>query len=274
MQKFEVLCVTMNQKDFSKIQEMNINSNIVFANQCDVTSYDEMEFNGHKAKMISTTTRGVGINRNLSLMYSTADICLFADDDVVYNDNYKEIVLKEFEEHPDADIFIFHLETDSEIRKERKYPKTRKCGKFERMPWGAIRVAFRSESVKKANINFTTLFGGGCVFPSGEDSIWLIEARRKGLIFYVSKETIGKVSFEKSSWFTGYDEKFFFGKGVFCEAVHRKTFAFWSIYYALRITKFCELPLAKRIEWINHGKKAYKKMLSYDNYKNLLDDKC
>lgn len=33
MSKFELLCVTMHQKDFSKIQEMNIHSDVVFANQ-------------------------------------------------------------------------------------------------------------------------------------------------------------------------------------------------------------------------------------------------
>ncbi len=33
MLSFEVLCVTMNQNDFSKIKEMNINSDVVFANQ-------------------------------------------------------------------------------------------------------------------------------------------------------------------------------------------------------------------------------------------------
>lgn len=33
MSKFELLCVTMHQKDFSKLQEMNIRSDVVFANQ-------------------------------------------------------------------------------------------------------------------------------------------------------------------------------------------------------------------------------------------------
>jgi len=265
MSKFEVLCVTMHQKDFSKIKEMNIHSDVVFANQCDRIAYEEVEFDGYKAKMISTNTRGVGINRNLTLMYASADICLMADDDVVYNDNYRDVILSEFVAHPDADVFIFHLDTDSE-RKQIKYSKTRKCGKFERMPWGGVRIAFRLSSVKKANVNFTTLFGGGCVFPSGEDSMWLIDAKRKGLTFYVSKETIGKLSFEKSSWFTGLDEKFFFGKGAFYQAVHRKTFYMWALYFILRVKGKCNLTAKQKLMWMNHGKKAYKKMLSFEEY--------
>ena len=93
MSTFEILCVTMNQKDFSKIEEMNIHSNVVFANQANNVCYCEKEFNGSKAKMITTNTRGVGINRNIALMYANADICLFADDDVTYVNNVFEIYL-------------------------------------------------------------------------------------------------------------------------------------------------------------------------------------
>ena len=62
MSRFEILCVTMHQKDFSKIEQMNINSDVVFANQADTTSMDEMEFNGHRARMI-TTVRTTTISR-------------------------------------------------------------------------------------------------------------------------------------------------------------------------------------------------------------------
>ena len=71
MNRFEILCVTMHQNDFSKIKEMNIHSNVVFANQCDHTSFEECVINGHYAKMISTQTRGVGINRNFALAYAS-----------------------------------------------------------------------------------------------------------------------------------------------------------------------------------------------------------
>lgn len=265
MPQLEVLCVTMHQKDFSKIEQMNIHSDVVFANQCDHTSYEESEFDGHTAKMISTATRGVGINRNLSLMYASAEICLLADDDVVYNDNYAEIVLSEFEAHPDADVFIFHFDTDSE-RKQVKYSKTKKCGWFSRMPWGGIRIAFRLSSVRKANLSFNTLFGGGCVFPSGEDSMWLLDAKRKGLTFYVSRETIGRVSFDTSSWFTGFDEKFFFGKGACCAAMHRHSFIFWSRYYLWRYRKAGNMSRVEKKKWINLGREGYKHMQGYSDF--------
>ena len=266
MSKFEILCVTMHQKDFSKLKEMNIHSDVVYANQADRTSYDEMKFEGHTAKMVTTATRGVGVNRNLALTYASAEICLLADDDVVYKDNVEELVTAEFNAHPDADVFIFHLDTDDPIRQQISYPKTKKCSRFCRMPWGGVRIAVRLNSVRKANIWFTTLFGGGCIFPSGEDSMWLRDAMRKGLCFYVSKETIGRVSFETSTWFTGYNENFFYGKGAYCVNCYKRLFYVWMIYYAFRYRKKGELSFKEKCLWMKKGRDGYHKMLSYENY--------
>ena len=232
MGRFEILCVTMHQNDFSKLDEMNIHSDVVFANQCDRTAYEEHEFDGHTAKMISTQTRGVGINRNTALMYATAEICLFADDDVKYVDNVEQLVLSEFDAHPDADIFIFNLDTDDTSRPQKKYFQTKKCSRYCRVPWAGFRIAIRLSSIRKANVWFTTLFGGGCVFPSGEDSMWLTEAKRKGLTLYVSKEIIGTVSFNTSTWFTGYNEKYYYARGVYYAAVHPKTYWVWMHYFS------------------------------------------
>lgn len=265
MSRFEILCVTMHQNDFSKIKQMNIHSDVVFANQADSTSMKELEFEGHRARMITTDTRGVGINRNTALLYAEGEICLFADDDVVYDDDMEKRVIAEFDAHPDADIIIFHFDTDSD-RKQVKYDRTKKCNKLSRMPWGAIRIAFRLNSVQKANIWFTTLFGGGCIFPSGEDSMWLTEAKNKGLTFYASKETIGKVSFEESTWFTGFDEKMYYGKGAFYQTAHPKTFCLWMLYFTVRTHKKSKLSPAQKISWMKNGREGYKKMLSFKDW--------
>ena len=265
MGNLEILCVTMHQKDFSKIQQMNIHSDVFFANQADRTALEEMEFEGHKARMLTTETRGVGINRNMTLQYAQGDICLFADDDITYCDDMEQKVLSEFDAHPDADIMIFHLDTDSS-RKQISYPKTKKCGRFDRMPWGAVRIAFRRSSWQKSNVWFTTLFGGGAVFPSGEDSIWLTEARRKGMTFYVSKETIGKIDMEESSWFTGRDEKYFFARGVFYAATHPKTQWIWRWYAAFSVRANCNLSVGEKIKWMKLGREGYNTMQGYGSF--------
>ena len=266
MSKFEILCVTMHQRDFSKIQEMNIHSDVVFANQAETTKFEEYLFEGHRARMITTDTRGVGINRNLGLLYAQGEICLFADDDVRYCDDVEKIVLSEFDAHPDADIMIFQFDTNSD-RKVKKPQKTRKCSRFSRMPWGAVRVAFRLKELKKINIWFTTLFGGGCLFPSGEDSIWLTDVRRKGLKIYVSNKTIGTVSFETSTWFTGYDEKYYFGKGAFYQAARPKLICLWRHYFALRTRGRGNMPYFEKIKWMRLGAKGYRTNQGYEYFR-------
>lgn len=268
MAVFEVLCVTMHQKDFSKIKQMNLHSNIVFANQGDRTAYEEMAFDGYTARMISTQTRGVGVNRNLALMHAKADICLLADDDVWYKDEMEVLVTSEFEAHPDADVMIFHFDSDDPKRKLSKYKKTKKRSRFSGLPFGGIRIAFRLNSVKKANVWFTTLLGGGCVFPSGEDSMFLQDLKRAGLKIYVSKETIGTVSFATSTWFTGYDQRYYFGKGAFYQAARPKLKYLWMLYMALRTYKKKELSFSEKLKWMNCGSKGYKKLISYDDYVN------
>ncbi len=267
MSSFEILCVTMHQKDFSKLEEMNIHSNVVFANQADDTAYEEYEFDGCTAKMISTNTRGVGVNRNLSLSYASADICLLADDDVVYKDDMEKLVVSEFETHPDADIMIFHLDTSDPVRRPISYPKTKKCRGLFKMPWGGARIAFRLNSVRKANVWFSTLYGGGCIFPSGEDSKWLYDARRAGLNFYVSNQTIGEVSYEVSSWFTGYDEKYFYGVGACYAGIHPKAAIIKYLYTAIRtMTKESDLTFFQKMKWMRYGRKGYEQLISYQAF--------
>ena len=253
MARLEVLCVTMHQTDFSKLQQMNIHSDVFFANQAD------------KARMLTTDTRGVGINRNMTLQYAQGDICLFADDDVTYCDDMEQKVVSEFDAYPDADVIIFHLDA-GEKRKQISYSATKKCKGAFRMPWGAVRIAFRRSSWKKANVWFTTLFGGGCIFPSGEDSMWLREAKKKGLTFYVSKETIGMVDMEESSWFTGYDEKFFFGKGACCAAMYGKSAGLWSLYYLLRYRNAGTLSTSEKKKWMKLGRQGYEQMRPFAQF--------
>ena len=96
--------------------------------------------------------------------------------------------------------------------------------------------------------------------------MWLIDAKRKGLTFYVSKEFIGSVSFEESSWFSGYDEKFYYGKGAFYQAVHPKTKYLWMMYFACRTKKSSLLKFSNRIKLMKDGSKGFNSGVGFDDY--------
>lgn len=210
----EVLVATMHQTDFSKIEEMNIQSDVVFANQADCQAYSECVFEHGRARMITTDQRGVGRNRNLALLYAKRDILLFSDDDMVYEDGYAEHVIHAFEETPEADVVVFSLDyaKDGVIYKKSRHAAC-KLPVWKCLKYGTARIAVRREAIEKANIFFHTQFGGGCKYSSGEDSLFLMDCYRKGLTVYANDYCIGYTQQNGSTWFEGYTEKYFRDKG-------------------------------------------------------------
>ena len=86
MEKLQVLVATMHQKDLSLAEKMNMDCAVLFANQADREEVQTMERPCGRVKMITTKTRGVGVNRNIALQASEGELLLLADDDVVYYD--------------------------------------------------------------------------------------------------------------------------------------------------------------------------------------------
>ena len=82
------------------------------------------------------------------------------------------------------------------------------------MRYGTARVAMRKAAIDKACLSFSILYGGGAKYSSGEDSLFIRDAFRKGLKMYASPIVIAQVKQEESSWFHGYTDKFFIDKGI------------------------------------------------------------
>lgn len=216
--KIETLVVTVDQHDFSLVEEMNIQTDVIIGNQSDFTSEQSICYNGNSVMYYSTSERGVGKNRNLVMDKATADICIFADDDMRFVDGYPEIVQKAILEVPDADIWIFNL-----IEKNpRRYinTKIKRVSYFDYAKYGTARVVIRRKSIKKAGIKFSLLFGGGAYYGSGEDTIFLKDCLNRGLKIVAVPYALAEINQgAKSTWFSGYTEKFFFDKGALYAAL-------------------------------------------------------
>lgn len=250
----EVLLSTMfferEADDF--LEKMNIQSDIVIGNQCDRNEDAQFEFRGNQVKVLSRRDRGVGKNRNTGLFHATADIVIFADNDVCYYDGYKKIVEDYYHDHEDADVVIFNFkvkrgdEEPHDINKKNKKAKKNDITKF-----GAWAVTARRESLLKERISFSLLFGGGAKYGCGEDTLFLMDCYNRGLNIYLCDRTIGYVAHKESTWFQGITEKYISDKGalfqaanpVFCEAAivyhvikHRNIYAqYGSISDVLRV---------------------------------------
>ncbi len=232
--KVEVLVATMHQNDHSLLQKMNIQTDAVIANQCQRNEYKEIEtkFN-NIVKIISTKTKGVGINRNFALLYASKDILLFADDDLVYDDNYEGLILQAFNDNPEADMIIFNVKGAG-----RPITKAHRVRWYNFMRYGTVRIAIKRQSLQKANVWFSSLFGGGAKYSAGEDSLFLRDCLAKKLKIFATPVTLCKLDNSRpSTWFDGYNKKFFYDKGVLYNHISKKLAKLLCIQYLIRHKK-------------------------------------
>lgn len=224
MSKIQTLIVTMNCDDCDELLEkMNIRTDFVIGNQ---TQYDEkkrVKFRDKNGTIVCRTDKGVGKNRNTALFESDADICILADDDMTFLTGYEDTVRTVFAENQDADVIVFNLANEGVYEGERRVRHRKRVTIFNYMNYGAARLAFRRKAILKKGISFHTCFGGGAEYQSGEDSLFIRECIRKKLKVKAVSECIAKIEDNsQSSWFAGYNKKYFFDKGAFLGVAHPK----------------------------------------------------
>ncbi len=263
--ELEVLVATMEQKDCSLAEKMNITTGAVIANQCD--RWDYAEQNG--VRMVSTATRGVGINRNLALQLSKADILLFADDDVRYYDGALEGVLEAFRQLPRADVIFFGLDMtrDGKVFDKRRN-KVRRVHLWNALRYGTARMAVRRSAIMEKRLSFTTLFGGGCKYGSGEDTVFIADCLRAGLKVYSHDLVLGTCAKDSSSWFKGYNEKYLYDRGAMVACVFPGLKHLIKYHFARKVTKKQGIPLKKVLRYMNMGIRGFKTLRAYDQQEN------
>lgn len=271
--RIEVLISAMHQTNFDLIEKINIHSDALIINQCDRYNFSEKKMGQNIIRMISNTNRGLSRSRNEALLNATGDICILCDDDVRYKDNYVQIIKDAFNELADADIIIFDT-----IRYNYSGTKKRKAlNKIRRAPrnkyYGSVRMAFKLKSFYKNNIWFNVNFGAGSIFSAGEESLMLKEARKKGLKIYEYPAIIATVDHSDSSWFTGYNEKFFYDIGAWLAIAYPKLKHLIKFYYPISFKKHTKLSMNEIIHYINNGIRLSRNLLGFESKPNKNNDK-
>ena len=122
-------------------------------------------------------------------------------------------VLEAFEEHPGADLLFFNVQAmpGRETYCNREFGRVRwyNSGRYP-----TYSLAVRTRRIHQKNITFSLLFGGGARYSAGEDSLFIRDCLKAGLKAYKVPVSIGHERERESTWFTGYNDKFFYDRGV------------------------------------------------------------
>lgn len=204
-----VLITSMHQSDFSILKKMNVSSNAIIANQ---DGRNSISVDGNNL-LITTNTLGLSRNRNIALAHTDQkdDIVVFADDDLIFNDNYEEVIIGEFQKYPYAEAIKFNIHDLSNERKisMRRISKFGKATRKNMSSSGVCGLAIRQSVIVKNNMHFNEFFGTGTNNYCGEDTIFIQEMINKRVRFYRSPIDVAGIYQKESSWFKGYDHKYF-----------------------------------------------------------------
>ena len=250
--KLEVILslMNLNKKDLDKF---NITSKCIVINQCKKESFEKYKnFN-----IYSYNEKGTSNSRNRGLEKISEDIILFCDNDVIYNSDYEELILNEFKNNPKADVIFFNF--DVKKRNKRIIKRRKILHIYNSLNYATYNIAIRRKSIK--NIKFNTLFGPGARYSNGSDTMFIVDIFKNKLKVYSSPVYLGVVYNDNSTWFKGYNEKYFFNKGAL----------FTSINYRLRHILCLQYLIRHKDVLINYNLiNAYKIMLKgskdYLNY--------
>jgi len=252
--KVQVLASVMDETMENIVERMGLDSDAVIINQCGCLGVQETEHRGHFIRFFSFPDRGVGRSRNEAILRADKDICLFSDGDIVYEPGYAEAVSAEFERNPKADMILFNITVEESRRtyhiQDRKRVHWYNCGRY-----GAVSFAVRRDSLLRSGVTFSLLFGGGAKYSNGEDSLFLKEFMGKGYRVYTAPVTIGREESGGSTWFAGYNEKFFTDRGVLYHFLYGRAAGIMSMRFLLAHKGiFCsEISVKQAYVWMKQG---------------------
>lgn len=229
--KLEVLMSCMHQSDAALVHRSGLTGDVVAVNQCDWDGYAEYPTEKGTARMFFTKQRGLTRSRNLAIRNAQADICLLCDDDETFVPDYENRILSAYENLPDADIVILKIINRAASFPNRvmrlRFPQTLKVSSWQ--------ISFRRECLLASGVFFDELLGAGTGNGAEEELKFLTDCEKAGLRIYYVPTEIASVAQAQSTWFHGFDERFFENRGATTRYILGPGLASaYALYYIVR----------------------------------------
>lgn len=206
----------------------------------------------------------------MALKNASGDICILCDDDEVLSDGYLSMIRTAYDMVPGADVIAFNINRIGTNEKEKLFTKPKRIGYFK--TYSSVHITFRRKRIAESEIVFDERFGTGSgMYACAEDAIFCMDCHKLGLAMYTYPGVLCDVNCEQSTWFTGYNEKYFYDVGAYLAAVYPYLKSILKWYYPYRCRKITMLKTFEIIGAINKGINGFKKKMGYDDYKSSTD---
>lgn len=227
----DILMSCMHQTDGTLIAASRITGGAVVINQCDREEVRTYKTQSGTARMISTTARGLTRSRNMAIRESGADVCLLCDDDEIFVPGYDGKILAAYESLPQADILIFRMENQpcpfGDAPRRLRFPQTMHVASWQ--------ISFRRERLLSSGVRFDELLGAGSGNGAEEELKFLLDCQRAGLQIWYVPVTVASVAQTESTWFSGFNEKFFYDRGATTRYILGAPLALaYGVYYVAK----------------------------------------
>lgn len=227
----------VNQNIEELTAEMGLESDAVMVNQCDRDECGECGLpDGHVLSWICMDRRGVGLSRNTCIDKAFelgGDILLFTDEDITYDAGYAERIMSEYAARPEADAILFNMNV-CEARRTYWNTDNGRVRFFNYGRYPAYSISVKSEALAKSGVRFPLEFGGGAKYINGEDSVFLHDCLRAGMKIFRSPVCLGSEKERESTWFKGYDDRFFISRGALYVRLYGRMSGVMALVFLLR----------------------------------------
>ncbi|MFL2116459.1 glycosyltransferase [Marinilactibacillus psychrotolerans] len=262
MTGIEVLVSTMNRDDLTFIEKMKISTNAIVVNQNGTDSVRMSRINDNELKFVCSNEKGLSRSRNLALKHSKSEICVLADDDVEYVNDYSDIILQAYNEHENADIIVFQVERTGCNRTKKFRDQLSWENYITSLKISSVEITFKRDRIIENGIKFNELMGAGSEFYLGEENIFLYDSLKKGLKVLYLPIKIASVDCSQSSWFEGYTKEYFNSLGAAYYNMSKSFYSILLLQFALRKYKLYkdEMSFFAAYREMVRGVRKYKKL--------------
>lgn len=150
-------------------------------------------------KIFQFEGKGLSQSRNNAIEHADGDICVIADDDVKYKDEYLDKIKKTFYDNK-VDVACFKIKTYKGEKEYKKYSEHSFQIILKRRPTiSSIEIVFRLNRIRESKIKFDTRFGLGSNFLiGGEEQVFIADCLKNKMKVYFFPYYIVEHPYESS----------------------------------------------------------------------------